>query len=94
MRRQMNKMIARINKNAGETVVISLSEFQGKELIDIRIWLRPADPREEGEGENRLTPTKKGVCMNVYSIPRLIEGLKKAEEELARDSKEAEHGTG
>lgn len=83
----MQKTIARINKNVGETVVISLSEFKGKELIDIRIWLRPSDPREEEEW-GKLTPTKKGISMGIESIPGLIEALQKAQESLENQSQD------
>jgi len=81
----MNKAIAKINKNALELVVIRLSEFKGCDLIDIRIWMKPEDPREEGE----LKPTKKGISLGIDAIPELIQALQKAQEALD----EAEKGT-
>ena len=71
----MNKAIAKINKNALELVVIRLSEFKGCDLIDIRIWMKPEDPREEAE----LKPTKKGVSLGIDAIPELIQALQKAQ---------------
>ena len=77
----MNKAIAEINKNALELVVIRLSEFKGHDLIDIRIWMKPEDPREEGE----LKPTKKGISLGIDAIPELIQALEKAQEELEKE---------
>ena len=81
----MNKAIAKINKNALELVVIRLSEFKGCDLIDIRIWMKPEDPREEGE----LKPTKKGISLGIDAITELIQAPQKAQEALD----EAEKGT-
>lgn len=81
----MNKAIAKINKNAMETVVIRLSEFKGRDLIDIRVWMKPEDPREEGE----LKPTKKGISLGIDAIPELIQALQNAQKAL----KEAENST-
>ena len=74
----MNKAIAKINKNALELVVIRLSEFKGRDLIDIRIWMKPEDPREGGE----LKPTKKGISLGIDAIPELIQALQKAQRAL------------
>ena len=69
----MSKIIKRIDKNVLEEVIIQLTNFKGKDLIDIRIWIKPL-PTEEGESK----PTKKGVCLGISAIPDLIEGLKEA----------------
>lgn len=68
-----------IRKNASEEIRIGLSEFNGYDLINIRVW---ADPRS-GDGE-RL-PTKAGISCRVALLPELIEALLRAADE-ARSS--------
>jgi len=70
----MSRIMKRINKNALEEVIVQLTNFKGKDLIDIRIWTKPL-PTEEGESK----PTKKGVSLAVSAIPDLIEALKEAQ---------------
>lgn len=69
----MNKIIKKINKNALEEVVVQLTNFRERDLIDLRIWIKPL-PTEEGESK----PTKKGICLGIGAIPELIEALKEA----------------
>ena len=69
----MSKIIKKIDKNALEEVIIQLTNFRERDLIDIRIWTKPL-PTEEGESK----PTKKGVCLGISAIPTLIEALKEA----------------
>jgi len=52
----MSKIMKRIDKNSLEEIIIQLTNFRGKDLIDIRIWTKPL-PTEEKESK----PTKKGV---------------------------------
>jgi len=70
----MSKIMKRIDKNSLEEVIIQLTNFRGKDLIDIRIWTKPL-PTEEKESK----PTKKGVCLSISAIPDLIEALKEAQ---------------
>ena len=65
--------LAVIRKNALEEIRVELSEFNGHDLINIRIW---TDPRNGG---SERIPTKAGVCCNVRLLPELIEALQKAE---------------
>ena len=69
--------VATIEKNKGEVVHITLKEYQGHDLLDVRVFYKPA----EG-GEPR--PTAKGVCMKVERLPELISALQEAER-TARD---------
>jgi hypothetical protein len=55
-------------KNSREMVRVTPSIYEGHELIDIRVY---AKSRETGE----ITPTRKGVALNVDTIPELIDAL-------------------
>ena len=68
----MKQTIAEFKKNSkGEKVRIALSEYNGHDLVDIRIFF---EPKEGGE----LKPTKKGICISVHKLADLINGLKLA----------------
>ena len=74
----MEKDVAVFAKNKYQDVKVRLSEYQGNDVIDIRIWTQPP------QGEEKV-PTGKGVNVNV----RLFPELKKAIEKLEQDLKEA-----
>lgn len=61
-------------------VRVALDEFHGVDLIDVRVW---ADFKAGPAGVVRA-PTKKGVALNVRSLPELIQALQKAQEEAQR----------
>lgn len=69
-----SKIIAKIEKNKSEEVVISLEQFRGHNLLDIRSY---AD--FDNSGERR--PTKKGITLRVSAIPELLEALNLAHAE-------------
>ena len=62
-------------KNATEEVRVSLTEYKGHKLIDLRIYYEPED-----SGERR--PTKKGITIDVGLYPELKKALIKIEREL------------
>jgi hypothetical protein len=64
--------IAVIRKNALEEIRVGLSEFNGHDLLNIRVW---AEPRNGGAGR---IPTKAGIACNVRLLPELIEALQQA----------------
>ena len=64
--------IAIIAKNKLEEIRVGLSQFNGHDLINIRVW---AEPRNGGE----RIPTKAGVACKIALLPELIEALRKAE---------------
>ncbi len=72
---QQNKLIDQFHKNSSELVEVNITEFKGQEYVDVRIWTltNPADSKDR-------QPTKKGVCINIDLLPRLITALQKAEE--------------
>lgn len=59
-----------IHKNAREDVRICLSEYQGRQRLDVRQW---AD--YSAGGVDVRGPTKQGVNLSVDQLPDLIEGL-------------------
>jgi hypothetical protein len=65
--------LAVIRKNALEEIRVGLSDFNGHDLLNIRIW---AEPRNGGV---ERIPTKAGICCNVRLLPDLIAALQKAE---------------
>jgi len=65
--------LAIIRKNAVEEIRIGLSEFNGHDLLNIRIWA------EARNGGTERIPTKAGICCNVRLLPAVIEALHKAE---------------
>lgn len=64
----MNRLIAKIEKTAGEEIRITLRPHRaGRTLIDIRTYYKPSD---EGEA----VPTRAGITL----APELFPALKKA----------------
>ena len=69
----MNKIITDIEKNANEFIRVELSEFNGHDLIGLRVYVN----RDDGDP----TPTKKGITCKVGLIPELKQAILKAEQE-------------
>lgn len=74
----MDKIVHQFVKNATEEVRVSLTEFKGHKLIDVRIYFEPEDG-----GERR--PTKKGITVDVSLYPELKRALLKLEKELLKE---------
>lgn len=74
----MDKIVHQFVKNATEEVRVSLTEFKGHKLIDLRIYFEPEDG-----GERR--PTKKGITFDVGLYPELKRALLKLEKELLKE---------
>jgi hypothetical protein len=79
----MSVLIKDIEKSNNETIRIEISEFKGKELINIRIWFKSLDHT----GNMVLKPTQKGVALNVSQFEELRDGIEKAGAYL-KDKKE------
>ncbi|MEO0569557.1 MAG: transcriptional coactivator p15/PC4 family protein [Pseudomonadota bacterium] len=58
-----------IPKNARETLRIQREEYQGHDLVNVRIWV------SDDSGE--LRPTRKGLAIQASLTPSLIEALAK-----------------
>ncbi len=75
----MEKDVAVFEKNKYQDVKIRVSEYQGNDVIDIRIWTQPP------QGDEKV-PTGKGININVKLFPRLKEAIAKLEKELAENN--------
>lgn len=53
----MDEVITQFEKNATEVIRVSLTEYRGRKLIDVRVYY------SDDEGQYR--PTKKGVSVSV-----------------------------
>ncbi len=71
----MQKTVKAFEKNKFQEVRVSISEFSGQDLIDIRIW-------SSRQGSEEKVPTAKGVSINVKLYPELKEGVLALESEL------------
>lgn len=67
-------LIATVMKNNVEEVRVSLTSFNGFDLVDIRTFARLI-----GTGGEPL-PTKRGICLGRDRLPALIQALIQAQE--------------
>lgn len=65
--------IYEINKSAMEKIRISLTEYQGHKLLDIRLYYDASETRDQD-----FKPTRKGISIPVRFIEQLKEGIDKA----------------
>lgn len=72
--------VAVVEKNTREEVRVSLDEFQGVQVVDVRIF---ADFNSGPAGAVR-SPTKKGVTLKVEKLSALIQALLTAQAEAVR----------
>lgn len=75
----MTDHVATIQKNSMEDVRVTLDEFSGHQLIDVRIYADFKTGNVETRG-----PTKKGVSLNISRLPDLIAALVTAKAEAER----------
>lgn len=71
----MSEIIAKLSKNARETIFLSLSEFKGRRLVDIRVHV-------PGDKDGEWVPTRKGVSLAVGLYPAFKQALAELEEAL------------
>lgn len=64
-------VIADLEKNASERVRVTLTEYNGRALCDVRVY---TEYKTTGE----IGPTKKGVSVRVEMLPALISALTEA----------------
>lgn len=72
----MSILIKDIQRNSNEIIRIEVSEFKGKELINIRIWYVAG---RDMEGNDIYKPTQKGVALNLSEFTELRDGINKLE---------------
>lgn len=65
----MEKRVAAIQKNAREELHVSLTEYKGHDLFDVRVF---ADTGE------KLVATRKGITASVDHLPAIVEALQRA----------------
>lgn len=70
----MQKEIAKVEKNAGENIIVQLTEWQGRDLVDVRVWQKPLPGEKDAKG----TPTKKGLSFRPDILPEIIGALQEA----------------
>ena len=73
----MTEVITKFQKNAREEVRATLNEYRGKQVVGLRVWVKP------DAGEERI-PTPKGLTLAVSCFPK----LKKAIDEVEKTLKE------
>jgi len=69
-------LIASIEKNAREVIRVSLSEFNGHDLANLRVWFKTDD------GDMR--PGKAGLAFRLEKLPAVIKALTDLEAEARR----------
>jgi hypothetical protein len=69
-------ILAEIEKNPMEKIMISISEFKKKKYVDVRVYFMDDDMEWK--------PTKKGVTIAPDLIDQVIEALNKAKEEFEK----------
>lgn len=75
----MNKTVKTFEKNKFQEIRVSITEYQGNDLIDIRTWTLP-------KGAEDKVPTSKGVSINVKLYNELKEAVLALEEELKKNN--------
>jgi hypothetical protein len=65
----VNELIAEIERNKLDRYLVQLSEYQGHQFIDVRIWTTAGD---------ELMPTKKGITIPPALLGDVMEGLEQA----------------
>jgi hypothetical protein len=71
----MSDVVAKLPKNARETIFLSVSEFKGRKLVDIRVHV-------PGDQDGDWVPTRKGVSLAVGLYPQFKQALAELEEAL------------
>ena len=71
----MSEVISKVTKNAREVLFLSLSEFKGHRLIDIRVHV-------PGDQEGDWVPTRKGMSLAVGLYPEFKQALAELEAAL------------
>jgi len=74
----MEMDIGEIKKTDNVKTVIRLTEFKGRELLDIRDFFKPKNSTD-------FSPTKKGICLDIAKTTELINLLEKAEAEITKE---------
>lgn len=71
-----DKLVAAFQKNSREQVHVRLKEFEGHELIDIRIWYPDRETEE-------WKPSSKGIAISTELYDALVEAVNRVGDYLA-----------
>jgi hypothetical protein len=74
------QVISEFRKNTREEIRVSLSNYQGHDLIDIRVYYH------SGNIDGDMFPTKKGITMSTKLIPDLKKAVDRALDECQEES--------
>jgi hypothetical protein len=77
-RKIMSVIIKDIKKTGNEIIRFEISEFKGRELINIRVWYQSMDEK----GNSVFKPTQKGIALNVAQFDELKDGIEKIQNYL------------
>lgn len=70
----MSVIIKDIKKNNNEIIRIEVSDFKGRELINIRIWYQAIDGKSS---DIVYKPSQKGITLNINEFNELKDGIEK-----------------
>ena len=73
----MEKILGEIEKTQSVKLMVRLTEFKGRNLLDIRDFFKPKNGID-------YTPTKKGTTIDIGRIPELVTLLEQAEAEALK----------
>lgn len=59
------------NRRRGEAIRVTLSRFEGRPIVDVRIFFTTSS--------GHMQPTKKGIAFGIAKLPELRKALEKAE---------------
>lgn len=68
------KLIHEFGKNAVEVVRVQLTEFDGRQLLDIRVWIL--------KNEKDYIPMEKGISLRLEQVGALRDAIVKAAKEV------------
>lgn len=71
--------IYEFDKNSVEKVRVSLAEYRGHKLVDIRVYYKNDD--------NEFLPSRKGISLPLDLFPELWKGLEKARKRIESENK-------
>jgi len=72
---KMEKTIAQFEKNSREEVMVKLTEFKGRQYVDVRAYYR----EKEGDEFKR---SRKGITVSPQQLDPLVEALAEAKRVL------------
>ncbi len=72
-------LVDSFHKNSMEILKVHLQEWRGNPYVDLRVWIL----EKPGENESEQ-PSRKGLTISAELLPRLIQSLQKAQEDLEK----------